>query len=264
MIAKGYEIRDAEISENAHKYIAFRAPGQERWIRGRAKSLGAEYTRERIKDRIEEKARIRAERMKKLISRPASMIDTSENRFTESPGLRKWAERQNLKAAAKMQSELAGMGFSSLSEVNEKIETLHLQAKTGKKATVDLDRRKKTASEILHFARQYEENRRYEKGYEKSKDKERYYRTHRTGIHLAWGARERLRNTGVDLDSLNLSKLEAEYTRIVSDRENTSAAYKSAEAECEKLKKIRDDLYAYIGGEPSQNIALGHEQKQTL
>ena len=264
MMAKGYEIKDAEISENAHKYIAFRAPGQERWSRGRAKSLGAEYTKERIKERIEEKARVRAERMKKFTSRPASMIDTTQERFAESPGLKRWAEMQNLKAAAKMQSELAGMGFSSLSEVDEKIEALHLQAKTGKKTTVELDRRKKTAAENLRFARQYAENRKYEKGYEKSKDKERYYRTHHTEIHLAWGARERLLSAGVDPDSLDLSKLEEECTRIVSDREKTSTAYRSAEAECEKLKKIRDELYAYIGAEPSQNIDLDREHRRTL
>ena len=54
MQEKGYEIKDSEIGESAHKYIGFRAPGQERWVRGRAKSLGAEYTKERLRERIEE------------------------------------------------------------------------------------------------------------------------------------------------------------------------------------------------------------------
>ncbi len=44
MIQKGYEIKDFEISPDSHKYIAFRAPGQQRWIRGRTSSLGTEYT----------------------------------------------------------------------------------------------------------------------------------------------------------------------------------------------------------------------------
>lgn len=48
MAQKGYEIKDSGIGGDVHKYIAFRAPGQERWIRGREKSLGPDYTRERI------------------------------------------------------------------------------------------------------------------------------------------------------------------------------------------------------------------------
>ena len=104
MKSKGYEIKDAEISPEAHKYIGFRAPGQERWVRGRPKSLGDDFTKERIRERIEEKARIRAERMKRLTKRNPSMIDTSQDKFAESPGLMRWAEKQNLKAAAQIQS----------------------------------------------------------------------------------------------------------------------------------------------------------------
>ena len=58
MQSKGYEIKDSEIGPEAHKYIGFRAPGQVKWVRGREKSLGPEFTKERIKERIEEKARI--------------------------------------------------------------------------------------------------------------------------------------------------------------------------------------------------------------
>ena len=40
----------------AHKFISFRPLDRERFVRGSAKSLGAEYTKERIKERIGEKA----------------------------------------------------------------------------------------------------------------------------------------------------------------------------------------------------------------
>ena len=53
MREKGYEIKDEGFESSDHKYIAFRAPGQERWTRGREKSLGAEFTKERIEERIE-------------------------------------------------------------------------------------------------------------------------------------------------------------------------------------------------------------------
>ena len=236
MNSKGYEIKDAEISPEAHKYIGFRAPGQERWIRGRAKSLGEDFTKERIRERIEEKARIRAERMKRLTKRNPSMIDTTQDKFAESPGLMRWAEKQNLKAAAQIQSKLAEMGLDSFDALDAKIDSLHKQAKEGKKATIALDKDITRFEDLLHYAHVYNENKKYIRGYEKSKDKERYYRTHGYDIEIANGAIDRLKNAGLDPDRIDLQKMESDYAVMTADREKTSSAYKAAEKECEKLK----------------------------
>ena len=262
MNSKGYEIKDAEISPEAHKYIGFRAPGQERWIRGRAKSLGEDFTKERIRERIEEKARIRAERMKRLTKRNPSMIDTSQDKFAESPGLMRWAEKQNLKAAAQIQSKLAEMGLDSFDALDAKIESLHKQAKEGKKATIALDKDITRFEDLLHYAHVYNESKKYIRGYEKSKDKERYYRTHGYDIEIANGAIDRLKNAGLDPDRIDLQKMESDYAVMTADREKTSSAYKAAEKECEKLKKLRDDLTSYVGTE--QSLDIERDVKRTL
>ena len=57
--AKGYEVKGEDFGEKAHKFISFRPLDRERFVRGSAKSLGAEYTKERIKERIEEKALVK-------------------------------------------------------------------------------------------------------------------------------------------------------------------------------------------------------------
>lgn len=262
MKSKGYEIKDAEISPEAHKYIGFRAPGQERWVRGRPKSLGEDFSKERIRERIEEKARIRAERMKRLTKRNPSMIDTSQDKFAESPGLMRWAEKQNLKAAAQIQSKLAEMGLDSFDALDVKIESLHKQAKEGKKATIALDKDITRFEDLLHYAHVYNENKKYIRGYEKSKDKERYYRAHGYDIEIANGAIDRLKNAGLDPDRIDLQKMESDYAVMTADREKTSSAYKAAEKECEKLKKLRDDLTSYVGTE--QSLDIEHDVKRTL
>ncbi len=262
MKSKGYEIKDAEISPEAHKYIGFRAPGQERWVRGRPKSLGDDFTKERIRERIEEKARIRAERMKRLIKRNPSMIDISQDKFAESPGLMRWAEKQNLKAAAQIQSKLAEMGLDSFDALDEKIDSLHKQAKEGKKATIALDKDITRFEDLLHYTHVYNENKKYIRGYEKSKDKERYYRTHGYDIEIANGAIDRLKNAGLDPDRIDLQKMESDYAVMTADREKTSSAYKAAEKECEKLKKLRDDLTSYVGTE--QSLDIERDVKRTL
>ena len=53
MRAKGYEIKRETFEEGAAKYISFRPLDKERFVRGSARSLGKEYTKERIKERIE-------------------------------------------------------------------------------------------------------------------------------------------------------------------------------------------------------------------
>lgn len=262
MKSKGYEIKDAEISPEAHKYIGFRTPGQERWIRGRAKSLGEDFTKERIRERIEEKARIRAERMKRLTKRNPSMIDTTQDKFAESPGLMRWAEKQNLKAAAQIQSKLAEMGLDSFDALDAKIESLHKQAKKGKKATIALDKDITKFEDLLHYAHVYNENKKYIRGYERSKDKERYYRTHGYDIEIANGAIDRLKNAGLDPDRIDLQKMESDYAVMTADREKTSTAYKAAEKECEKLKKLREDLTSYVGTE--QSLDIERDVKRTL
>ena len=54
--AKGYEVKGEGFREKAHKFISFRPLDRERFVRGSAKSLGTEYTKGRIRERIEEKA----------------------------------------------------------------------------------------------------------------------------------------------------------------------------------------------------------------
>ena len=71
---------------------------------------------------------------------------------------------------------------------------------------------------------------------------------------LANGAIDRLKNAGLDPDRIDLQKMESDYAVMTADREKTSSAYKAAEKECEKLKKLRDDLSSYMGTEQTQEI----------
>jgi hypothetical protein len=154
------------------------------------------------------------------------------------------------------------MGLDSFDALDAKIESLHKQAKEGKKATIALDKDITRFEDLLHYAHVYNENTKYIRGYEKSKDKERYYRTHGYDIEIANGAIDRLKNAGLDPDRIDLQKMESDYAVMTADREKTSSAYKAAEKECEKLKKLRDDLMSYVGTE--QSLDIERDVKRTL
>ena len=68
-------------------------------MRGSVKSLGREYTKERIKERIELKRERKAVIPKRDYA-DKKLIDTSDEKFQNSPGLQRWAAVENLKMAA--------------------------------------------------------------------------------------------------------------------------------------------------------------------
>ena len=84
MRAKGYEIKGETFEEGAAKYISFRPLDKERFVRGSAKSLGKEYTKERIRERIEMKRERKSVIPKKDYS-ARRLIDTSDEKFQNSP-----------------------------------------------------------------------------------------------------------------------------------------------------------------------------------
>lgn len=201
--AKGYEIKGETFGENDLKYISFRPLDRERFARGSVKSLGAEYTRERIKERIEAKAleqsqkRVPFPRKAKPIIKDYSskkLIDTSEEKFTQSPGLKHWADIQNLKIAAASYS-----GAGSIAELEKQLAAKSALAKTARNSLVETEHQLKNLGQILKYAEQYKANHIYHVRYQKSKDQDAYLRRHETELLLHDGAENMLKRFGIDL-----------------------------------------------------------------
>lgn len=159
--AKGSEIKGEAFGENTLKYISFRPLDRKHFIQGSVKSLGAEYTKERIKARLEETAAARKKsrntpdrcaafpKKKKTVVQNysnRSLIDTSAEKFAESPGLKHWADIQNLKTAAASYSE-AG----SIYELERQIAAKSTLAKTARQSLVETERQLKDFGQILNL-----------------------------------------------------------------------------------------------------------------
>lgn len=130
MRAKGYEIKGETFEEGAAKYISFRPLDKERFVRGSAKSLGKEYTKERIRERIERKRERKAIIPKKDYS-ARRLIDTSDEKFQNSPGLQRWAAIENLKIAAQSYNEVGSLAErNTASKTLRKSSNTHISTKT--------------------------------------------------------------------------------------------------------------------------------------
>ena len=279
---KNYEINGETFGEGSSKYITFRPLGKDRFVRGRASTLGADYTKERIRERIEENVRMASEKkpdepifsklktnpeevfksrmsVEKLLQSfrqtPTDLIDTSNEKIAQSIGLSRWADKENLKRAAAIFAELGRLGLQSEDDLEERLKELHEQSRHEKKEVVRLDKELRDFREILIYARQYTENKKYVDAYNNSKDQDRYYRNHHDQLTLCWGAEERLQNMGIDTKNLRLKDIEEHYQHLTADRSRLAESYKAKESDYSRLKKMDDSIRKFIE-EPSVSHSI--------
>lgn len=250
MQMKGYEVKRQQLEADTPKYIAFLPTGRERFIRGSAKSLGSEYTRERIKERIDAKLLSAPEKNTAFSDKKNSilledsarkLLDTSADKFKESPYLKKWADMQNLKIATSIYSE-AG----SVSELEKQINVKSADAKNTRQNLRDIEHRLKKMGEIMKYAEQYQSNHIYHIRYQKSKDKDRYFRQHETELLLHDGAENMLRQWGLSPKNIDLSKLQSEYKSLISQKDTLQKQFKSLKKEADTLQNKQNNLIQYF------------------
>ena len=296
---KGYEINGETFGEGSAKYISFRPFGKDRFVRGRASTLGPEYTKEKIRERIEEKASIRADTMlgkqnhqyqNPSTESPAAgfipnksddysvisascipdntlfsgintkIIDTSGEKFTANIGLTKWANKENLKHAAAIYAELGRLGLQSRHELQNRIKELQEQISQNKESINNLGKKISHFDAILRHARYVRENQKYADAYEKSKDQERYYRSHYEQLDLYWGAVNWLKNTGIDTATMDIKQIEEHYRKLIADKNTLTTSYKQKEAESDALKKAEEGLHKFLDA-PDANRQVKLKEK---
>ncbi len=171
------------------------------------------------------------------------MIDTEQEKFQEN-GVKHWADIQNLKIAAASYAE-----GGSVEELKQKILERSAVAKEARSAIVDLEHEMKAKAAILKYAKQYMANRKYQRGYEKAKDQDAYFRSHETQIILFGGAENMLKRYGVKMASLDVEKMQTEYDAMTAQKAKLKKKYQTAEKEAMEADKKLKNIRQYLGRE---------------
>ena len=129
MESYGYEIKFG-------KHIAFRKDDQQRFTR--AKTIGDNYTEERIKDRILNKEK-----------EIGNIIDIKNNeKVNSSKGYERWATKHNMTTAASTMIAIRDKGFHSMKELESEIKRLSSRANQLRKEFRDKEFELKRIKEI--------------------------------------------------------------------------------------------------------------------
>ena len=266
MQTKGYEVKGETLGDNVLKYLSFSASGQTRFTRVSEKNFGVGYTKEAIKERIEKRVKVQEKfPVKKKFPFPKrpdakrTLIDTDKEKFQENGALKHWADIQNLKIAAASYAE-----GGSVEGLKQKISERNAVAKAARSAIVDLEHEMKDKAEILKYAKQYMANRKYQRGYEKAKDQDAYFRSHETQIILFGGAENMLKRYGIKTASLDVEKMQAEYDAMTVQKAKLKKTYQTAEKEVAEADKQLKNIKQYLGIEKDGQEAIKKHKKQDI
>ena len=163
MESYGYEIKHG-------KHIAFRSKNQQRFTR--AKTIGVNYTEERIKDRILNKE-------KEL----GNIIDIKNSeKAKSSKGYKHWVTKHNLKTAASTLVEIRNKGFNSMEELERGISRISIEKNDLKREFDKMSLEQKRIKEVVkHIQICISERERYE-GYRKNPNDKIYMLMNRKDV----------------------------------------------------------------------------------
>jgi len=182
-----------------------------------------------------------AEEVVRRASANSYLIDTSSERFKGAPGLVKWAETQNLKAAA----HAFAVG-GSVPEVMDKMGALKREMDEINDKILACDKRLMNNKKLAVYVRNYEENKRFGQGYRKAKNQDQYYRINESRIMLFEAAERNIRQIGIDPESVTYSMVLDRIAELEAEKGALDQEYGQKTKEYKKMEKQMGVMKEYM------------------
>ena len=230
--AAGYEIKPG-------KYVSCRAPGQERFTR--LKTLGADYTEEAIRERIEGR-RTRAAKAPKRETGVSLLIDIENSiKAAQSRGYEQWAKIHNLKQAAKTLNFLTEHQISQYEDLTAKITEIQTESDKAGDALKEVEKRLADMAVLIKNVSTFQKTKPAYDTYRKARNKERYRAAHEGTVILHEAAAKTLKAAGIS-KLPNLAVLQAEYEKLQEQKETLRADYGKLKKQVREYDVIKQNI----------------------
>ena len=206
----GYEIKTG-------KYISFRAKGQERFTR--SKTIGENYTEERIKERIAGRTPRRSQRQ--TTPKGISLIgDIQERiRLIDSKGYEHKAKLTILKEAARTLNYLTENNLLQYADLEKKVEDVHSSYDRTGKELKDVEARLREVQPLIKNISNYQHLKPVYDAFQKAKDKPSFKAKHEAELVIFEAARSTLLAMQGDEKLPSLKTLQAEQQRLLEEQQ---------------------------------------------
>ena len=206
----GYEIKTG-------KYISFRAIGQERFTR--AKTIGENYTEERIKERIQ--GRNPRKRQMQTGKKYVSLISDIQERIKliDSKGYEHKAKISILKEAARTLNYLTENNLLEYADLERKVEDVHSSyVRTGTELK-RVEARLREVQPLIKNISNYQKLKPVYDAYTKAKDKKAFRGKHEAELVIFEAAKSTLLAIQGDEKLPGLKSLQAEQQQLLSEQQ---------------------------------------------
>ena len=206
----GYEIKTG-------KYISFRAEGQERFTR--SKTIGENYTEERIKERIAGRTPRRSQRQ--TMPNGISLIgDIQERiRLIDSRGYEYKAKLTILKEAARTLNYLTENNLLQYADLERKVEDVHSSYERTGKELKGVEARLREVQPLIKNISNYQRLKPVYDAFQKAKDKPSFKAKHEAELVIFEAARSTLLAMQGDEKLPSLKTLQAEQQRLLEEQQ---------------------------------------------
>ena len=233
----GYEIKTG-------KYISFRAEGQERFTR--SKTIGENYTEERIKERIAGRTPRRSQRQ--TTRKGVSLIgDIQERiRLIDSKGYEHKAKLTILKEAARTLNYLTENNLLQYAELEKKVEDVHSSYDRTGKELKGVEARLREVQPLIKNISNYQRLKPVYDAFQKAKDKPGFKAKHEAELVIFEAARSTLLAMQGDEKLPSLKTLQAQQQRLLEEQQRLYDERAKLKKEVKQIETIKSNVDTFL------------------
>ena len=233
----GYEIKTG-------KYISFRAEGQERFTR--SKTIGENYTEERIKERIAGRTPRRSQRQ--TTPKGISLIgDIQERiRLIDSKGYEHKAKLTILKEAARTLNYLTENNLLQYADLEKKVEDVHSSYDRTGKELKGVEARLREVQPLIKNISNYQRLKPVYDAFQKAKDKPSFKAKHEAELVIFEAARSTLLAMQGDEKLPSLKTLQAEQQRLLEEQQRLYDERAKLKKEVKQIETIKSNVDTFL------------------
>ena len=233
----GYEIKTG-------KYISFRAKGQERFTR--SKTIGENYTEERIKERIAGRTPRRSQRQ--TTPKGISLIgDIQERiRLIDSKGYEHKAKLTILKEAARTLNYLTENNLLQYADLEKKVEDVHSSYDRTGKELKGVEARLREVQPLIKNISNYQRLKPVYDAFQKAKDKPSFKAKHEAELVIFEAARSTLLAMQGDEKLPSLKTLQAEQQRLLEEQQRLYDERAKLKKEVKQIETIKSNVDTFL------------------
>ena len=233
----GYEIKPG-------KYISFRAEGQERFTR--SKTIGENYTEERIKERIAGRTPRKSQRQ--TTPKGISLIgDIQERiRLIDSKGYEHKAKLTILKEAARTLNYLTENNLLQYADLEKKVEDVHSSYDRTGKELKGVEARLREVQPLIKNISNYQRLKPVYDAFQKAKDKPGFKAKHEAELVIFEAARSTLLAMQGDEKLPSLKTLQAQQQRLLDEQQRLYDERAKLKKEVKQIETIKSNVDTFL------------------